>query len=376
MKNMSKCDVIITYCWNRVGYNILKSLSRQGLNVWVADTSSYNICSVSKYCAGSFTYPDPFKHEEEFISVLLKHIEELNPKVLLPTHDESVIIAKYRTKFPKDLIIGCDSYNQLVNLSDKKISTEIAAKYNIPVPKVYSNTEEIRDFPIVCKTRIGNSAKGVFFPENRKELYELIQKFGQENLLLEDKVGGVDHSVDCVRFGNFFYATVYRALVTKTEGGGTTTQRILIDCPVLTEHARKILDAVNYQGVCGLDFRYDEESNEAFFIEVNARYTGGLATPIVAGFDIPWIHYSLLTEGKYDHTIQVKTGIQTKWILGDVITLVGRLLRGHIKKEELKQLIDFKFDGFDDWDSSDKKAILGEMSYYLFKLLRNRKLNP
>lgn len=373
---MSKCDVIITYCWNRVGYNILKSLSRQGLNVWVADTSSYNICSVSRYCAGSFTYPDPFKHEEEFISVLLKHIKVLNPKVLLPTHDESVIIAKYRTEFPKDLIIGCDSYNQLVNLSDKKISTEIAAKYNIPVPKIYSKTEEITDFPIVCKTRIGNSAKGVFFPENRKELYELIQKFGQENLLLEDKVGGVDHSVDCVRFGNFFYATVYRALVTKTEGGGTTTQRILIDCPVLTEHARKILDAVNYQGVCGLDFRYDEESNEAFFIEVNARYTGGLATPIVAGFDIPWIHYSLLTEGKYDHTIQVKTGTQTKWILGDVITLVGRLLRGHIKKEELKQLIDFKFDGFDDWDSSDKKAILGEMSYYLFKLLRNRKLNP
>lgn len=46
------CDIIITYCWNRVGYNILRSLSSHGLSVWMADTSRKNICSVSKFCAG------------------------------------------------------------------------------------------------------------------------------------------------------------------------------------------------------------------------------------------------------------------------------------------------------------------------------------
>lgn len=48
------CDVIITYCWNRVGYSILRSLANHGLKVWAADTSSKNICSMSKFCAGSF----------------------------------------------------------------------------------------------------------------------------------------------------------------------------------------------------------------------------------------------------------------------------------------------------------------------------------
>ena len=102
---MKKCDVIITYCWNRVGYTILKSLSTKGLNVWVADTSSINICSMSKYCKGSFTYPDPFKHEELFIKRLKEKIAELNPKVLLPTHDESVVIMRHRNEFPEELII-------------------------------------------------------------------------------------------------------------------------------------------------------------------------------------------------------------------------------------------------------------------------------
>ena len=33
-----KCDVIVTYCWNRVGYNIIRSLFDRGLKVVVGDT--------------------------------------------------------------------------------------------------------------------------------------------------------------------------------------------------------------------------------------------------------------------------------------------------------------------------------------------------
>ena len=96
---MTQCDVILTYCWNRVGYTILKSLHRKGLKVWAADTSKKNICSMSKFCTGSFTYPDPFKEEDAFIKVLKEKIEELQPKVLMPTHDESVVIMRHRDEF-------------------------------------------------------------------------------------------------------------------------------------------------------------------------------------------------------------------------------------------------------------------------------------
>lgn len=60
---------------------------------------------MSKYCAGSFTYPDHFTEEEAFIHVLKVKVEELKPCVLMPTHDESVVIMRHRKEFPKDLII-------------------------------------------------------------------------------------------------------------------------------------------------------------------------------------------------------------------------------------------------------------------------------
>lgn len=372
-----KCDVLVTYCWNRVGYNILRSLSSRGLQVWAADTSKKNICSMSKFCSGSFVYPDPFKDEEAFIACLVEKVEELKPQVLLPTHDESVVIMRNRHRFSKDLLIPYASEELLLTLANKARATELARNAGVPVPEVYRAVNEVKMFPVVFKRVIGNSAKGVYFPKTKEELAKLVEEYRAEETLLEEWIGGTDYSVDCIRWDGFYHSSVYHALVTKTDGGGTTTQREIVDVPVLQQYARRLLDAVDFKGVCGLDFRYDPISGRAAFIEVNARFTGGIATPIAAGFDIPWVIYRLATTGKYEEEIQTRIGTKTKWILGDVITLVGRLLHLKWSASEIKQVFTFRgFDAFDDYFKDDKQAIRGEMIYYFDKLIKNGKLNP
>lgn len=372
-----QCDVILTYCWNRVGYTILKSLHQKGLKVWAADTSKRNICSMSKFCTGSFTYPDPFTEEDAFIQVLKDKVAELRPRVLMPTHDESVVIMRHRDEFPADLIIPYEGEEKLLLLANKAKSTEIARKAGVPVPEVYKSIDEVKSYPVVFKTVIGNSAKGVFFPKDREELVKLMDKHKDEETLLEEWIGGTDYSVDCVRWDGFCKTSVYHALVTKTDGGGTTTQREIVYMPQLEAAALKLMDAVDFHGVCGLDFRYDAENNKIAYIETNARFTGGLATPVAAGFDIPWIVYKLVTEGKYTEPINVRIGTRTKWILGDIITLVGRILKFKWNISELRRVFSFSgFDAYDDFCKDDKRAILGEFSYYFGKLLKNGKLNP
>lgn len=372
-----QCDVILTYCWNRVGYTILKSLHQKGLKVWAADTSKRNICSMSKFCTGSFTYPDPFTEEDAFIQVLKDKVAELGPRVLMPTHDESVVIMRHRDEFPVDLIIPYEGEEKLLLLANKAKSTEIARKAGVPVPEVYKSIDEVKSYPVVFKTVIGNSAKGVFFPKDREELVKLMDKHKDEETLLEEWIGGTDYSVDCVRWDGFCKTSVYHALVTKTDGGGTTTQREIVYMPQLEGAAQKLIDAVDFHGVCGLDFRYDAEKNKIAYIETNARFTGGLATPVTAGFDIPWIVYKLATEGKYTEPINVRIGTRTKWILGDIITLVGRILKFKWNLSELRRVFSFSgFDAYDDFCKDDKMAILGEFSYYFGKLLKNGKLNP
>lgn len=332
---------------------------------------------MSKFCAGSFTYPDPFTKEEEFIDCLVTKVTDLGAKVLIPTHDEGIIIARHRNRFPESLIILVESADKLLTLSNKRLATDLAKRAGVPVPVIYNSTDDVKTFPIVFKTVVGNSAKGVFFPASKAELDSLAIAHSNEDTMIEEWIKGEDVCVDCIRYGTFFYASVYRALITKTDGGGTTTQRQIIDMPQLVDYARTFLDYVDYNGVCGLDFRYDSDSGRVAFIEMNARFTGGIATPIAAGFDIPYVLYSLAVTGRYDAPINLKIGTSTKWILGDIITLTGRLLSFNFSKNELRRIIKFSgFDGFDDFRSDDKKAILGEFYYYLLKLLKNRKLNP
>ena len=368
--------VLITYCWNRVGYNILRSLAAHGIDVYVADTSKRNICSMSKYVKGSYVYPDPFKEEEAFITRLLEIINQLHPDVLFSTHDESLVIAKNIDKFPSWLIVPIASYQLLQDLSDKQISTSIASSVGVPTPYVFNCIDEIKSYPVVFKAAISNSAKDVYFPKSLEELLTLIRQYEGRKTLIEEKCDGCDYSVDCVRGEDYFCASVYRALVTKTEGGGTTTQRIIVEHPDLIRYAKAILDKVGYQGVCGIDFKVNEATGQANFIEINARYTGGLATPIAAGFDIPYIHYCLSTGKEFSHDFVIRTGTKTKWLLGDVITFVGRLVAFKLSRKELAQLFDFNFDAYDDFRKDDKRAILGEISYYFEKLIKNRKLNP
>ena len=85
----------------------------------------------------------------------------------------------------------------------------------------------------------------------------------------------------------------------------------------------------------------------------------------------------MATEGKYTEPINVRIGTRTKWILGDVITLVGRIVKMKWNPKELKRVFSFSgFDAFDDYCKEDKKAILGEFGYYWGKLVKNGKLNP
>lgn len=370
-----KCDVIVTYCWNRVGYNIIRSLYEKGLKVVVGDTSSYNICSISKFSVGKFVYRDFKTDEQGFIEDLKKAITEFSPKVLMPTHDEALIIAKHIDELPNDVIYTMESYEKQVLLSDKYQATVLSDSVGVPVPRFIDDIKEAT-YPIVIKTKFGNSAKGVFFPKNYEEAKNILLQYDKKDILIEEFFAGIDYSVDCVRYDGFFQACTYRSLVTKTDGGGTTTQRILVEIPELERYSKLILDKVDYKGVCGIDFKVNEKTKEAVFIEVNARFTGGLATPMAGGFDIPYIVYSLFALGKYEYQIQPRMGTKTKWILGDIITLVGKILRCSLTMKEFKQIMSWNFDAFDDYRKEDKKAILGEFLYYFVKLVKNRNLNP
>ena len=381
-----QCDVILTYGWNRVAYNVLRNLAKNNLNVVVADESKYNMCSISKYSMASFQYASPFIEPELFIEKLVEMVDVYKPKVLIPCHEESFVIAKYLNKFPKDLKIPICKYETLLEAHDKLNASNIAKDIGVPVPKIYdvNSVDELEakkdyfTYPVVLKLPNSNASKGVFYAYNFKELKSLyLENFDLKNkLYIQEYIDGIGYGASFVYDnGKIISGFVHKRLLEKTHTGGVSTKRISVKNNQLFDHGKALLDKLEWTGSAMVEFKYNEEKKQAWFIEINARYWGSLPLPIAAGLDLPYWHYL----SAINQPIQVKDyqeGIVSQWILGSFITLAERVVSKKLSWKELKLILDFRADNYDDLKSDDLKAFAGELLYYFTKFLKTGSTNP
>ena len=168
---------------------------------------------------------------------------------------------------------------------------------------------------------------------------------------------------------------VHRRLTEKTHTGGVSTNRISVKNEKILNYGKMILDKYNWHGVAMVEFKYDLKNDQAWFIEINPRYWGSLPLPIASGLSIPYWHYCIATGTPFTVN-DYKEGVTSKWILGEFITLVERVLKRKLKVQELKSIFDFRSDNYDDFKKDDLKAFMGELLYYFLKLVKSGKLNP
>lgn len=109
-----------------------------------------------------------------------------------------------------------------------------------------------------------------------------------------------------LRWDNFFYGAVYRTILPRRKGSSILRKSIV--APELVAMTRRILDHIDFHGVCGVDFRIGRDGR-AYFLECNPRFSGGLATQIQSGFDQPFLWWKLATGQSLDsESIRFRAG--------------------------------------------------------------------
>lgn len=235
---------------------------------------------------------------------------------------------------------------ETVSLLDSKVRCNaLARELGIMRPAVYDTPEDVpAGMKVVFKRDVSFGGHGVHLPKDVGALERLIaHQSPGEPFLIEEFIAGVDYSLDAVRWGGKMVSGGYRCLPTESSfsaadiygaacptakkiwsvdghtrlpakgfepadghayhsanGFGPAGYReVLHDGdPVLEKMracARTILEHLDYQGVCGFDFRADTSGNVRL-LECNPRFTGGVAAQAAAGFDIPWTLYRMLQE--------------------------------------------------------------------------------
>ena len=152
--------------------------------------------------------------------------------------------------------------------------------------------------------------------------------------------------------GKVIASFTHKRLRERINTGGPSTLRISIKNDVLEEYAKTLLKSQNFTGIAMVEFKFNEEKQQGWFIEVNPRFWGSIALAINSGVDFPKMLYDLAVGKEMHFNGNYLMGIKYKWLLGDIYINCKNFLKT-FKFYHIKKIFE-KVDGYDDFYSDDK----------------------
>jgi len=312
-----------------IGLSIIRSLGSKDIEVVAGDSFCFTTGSLSKYCADSLIYPSPEKDMEKFQKFILNEVKKKNYDLLIPVYEYSVIpISLIKEKLENYTKVAVESFDKLDKTLDKSKTVKIVERCGVPFPRtiivedvnnIKTLSREIK-FPVVIKPRrkvffVGKSMKiaritrenYVWNPKKLVSTYLKIASRLTELPMLQEYVHGDGYGVEMlINDGEEKAIFAHRRLREYPASGGASCLRESIVDKDKFSKARKIMKALEWNGVAMIEFRDDK------FIEVNGRFWGSLALAIRAGLDFPYLLYEMEMNRKTDSVLKYRLGVKQR----------------------------------------------------------------
>ena len=331
-------EVLVTNTWNRLGYNICRSLGIKGLEICAGSDLPIGMGPLSKYVKKSFLHPPICK--DNFLRIINKALTKYKPKVLIPSDEDLFIFSKNLDVLQQfSTIIPISDYEIIDTLNKKNKSIAFVKSLGLPTPITFEASSEgdVRHFikeigePVVLKTIESSGARGVFFLNKSNILQKVEQLFednriGWDDLILQQYVNGSGYGVSMLfNQGNLRAKFTHKRNRERFSTGGPSTIRTSTKNGLLEEYAVEILTKIKYHGVGMIEFKYNEETGQCWFIEANPRFWGSLGLAIQSGVDFPFLLYQMAINGDISPVLDYKIGTTTKWLFGDILAVIAQI---------------------------------------------------
>lgn len=276
------------------GLAVLRALGPRGIDCYVADTDERRIAFRSRYRTG------PISVGEAPIDAIESGVDALpvgtTKPIVIPTSDAMVLaLSEFMRRRPNVI----ESYSAIETglaskIVDKRQFHELCVHAGVETPRAAfpDSAEQLLDvskgfqFPILIKPRLGHmwrdrlAGKKLLIAQSPAQLEEIAEQFHEEcgGLIVQELIPGSE--------SNLYVAAVYRG-----KGGGRSacfigekTRQYPPDFGSasyvtakfderVAELSWKFLEAIDYRGVCGTEFKFDHRDNRFKMIEVNPRPT-------------------------------------------------------------------------------------------------------
>lgn len=338
-------SVLVTDGEERAALAAVRSLGRAGYDVTVASSVGRSLAGASRYSGRTWQTPDPLVEPDEFCATVGRIVRANSIDLLLPVSEASLSTLLPRRSRLGDVLIPFPPYARFRTITNKAEVMKAARKLGIAVPRqatIEAPGAEGRQpppglsFPIVLKPArsIGEASDGrakvgvehVTTADGYRQSVDALpaQAFP---LLLQERIEGTGAGVFLlVRDDEVLASFAHRRIREKPPSGGVSVCResVAVD-PDLLEASRKLLSHFHWDGVAMVEFKIEEETGEAYLMEINPRLWGSLQLAIDAGVDFPRLVVESALGKEIEPVRDYELGIRTRWWWGEVDHLIARV---------------------------------------------------
>lgn len=349
--------VLLTEGEQRATLAVARSLGRAGCEVVVTSASGRSMTGASRYVTADHAVPQVGRAPVAHRDAVSRLISRLAIEALVPMTDASAtVLLGLRRDHPR-LVIPLPETETWMSATDKAGLVELAERTGVPVPRQVVVTGPEDDawpgwaaprYPVVVKPhrsvvfdreRLIDGPVGIVYDEAsaRQRLESLPRECFP--VLLQERIVGPGRGAFFLTEGGVVVASfAHERLREKPPTGGVSVLRRAAPVrPDILGHSEKLLEALRWTGVAMVEFKEDEATGTPYLMEINGRFWGSLQLAVDAGVDFPRLlmaQAGLLGPVAPPETDSIRTGVESRWLLGDVDHLIWLLRAPAWKRDE------------------------------------------
>ncbi|MDQ2076205.1 ATP-grasp domain-containing protein [Marinimicrobium sp. ABcell2] len=359
---------------------VVRSLARRGIPVTLVTTNESDAVIDSRWCR-SVEYCPYLYDDEQSLVEFMQSLGATYPgtKVLIPAIDEcAYFVGKYYSELEPHFQIPAPKWEAVRLVNNKRHQYELAESLGIAIPETYfpQSVEDvvalaarITNYPYVIKPNVSfewklaamrSKAKGKkgIKVDSAKELIARAEEIFVPgyDFMVQEVIGGRDERL--VSFLSYFDQSaqpnsyfVRKKIRQAPVDFGYCTMTESCHNDVVVDQSTRLLNALAFQGISGVEWKLDPVTETYKLIEINARAVNTTGCAIAAGVDLPAIAYFDAIDQPLEPVTDWQDGCRWAWLSMDF--WAGRQLVGEGKLTTmawLKDVSGIRADAVFAWD--------------------------
>jgi len=326
----------------QVGLWVVRSLGRAGLAAFSVCASPHGLAARSRYSSGAWAL-ESAPDSPAFVDEVLDLARRLDVGSVMTIAEEfHLALIRARGRFEPAIHVFSPSAESFARATDKDAMHALCLELGVPVARGTTLDRLVADparcglrFPLVLRTRkqgvLGAAAPWkAAYAADEGELEALVgsvRSVAGNVLVQEHHPGAEDHVQVLMHDGRPVMVGDYIGEHHMPLAGGVTVRRVSCRHEPLIADAVRLLVALGWEGIAGIQFHYDTATDRYIFMEINPRFIGGLPTVIMAGFDAPYMLWQSRFEPERMRPGPYRLGLRTRILGGDANWMLS-MIRG------------------------------------------------